>query len=150
MATATPVQVHPIEAWDLLDALSRGNDAVLGTPFSRWRDADRALDLVMGRARLPDDEIEMWEWVRSPLPPKDEHRDFEALRSIGYAEALHVIDGDWEPQEAVERTKTATHRLIRMQVTWFSDDDARIEWVDGADALAAVAAGEAAAGTPVP
>lgn len=77
-------------------------------------------------------------------------RDFEALRSIGYAEALHVIDGDWETQEAVERTKTATHRLIRMQGTWFRDDDSRIEWIDGSDALAAAAAVEAAAGTPVP
>lgn len=77
-------------------------------------------------------------------------RDFEALRSIGYAEALHVIDGDWQTLEAVERTKTATHRLIRVQGTWFRDDDARIEWVDGSDALAAVAAVEAAAGTPVP
>ena len=35
LATATPVQVRPVEAWDLLDALSRGSDAVLGGPGAR-------------------------------------------------------------------------------------------------------------------
>lgn len=37
LATATPVQLHPIEAWDLLDALGRGSDAVLGGYGSQWR-----------------------------------------------------------------------------------------------------------------
>ena len=37
LATATPVQLHPVEAWDLLEALARGSDAVLGSPGSRWR-----------------------------------------------------------------------------------------------------------------
>src|SRR5262249_55819117 len=27
LATATPVQIHPIEAWDLLDMLSRGDES---------------------------------------------------------------------------------------------------------------------------
>ena len=30
LATATPVQLHPVEAWDLLHILSHGNDGVLG------------------------------------------------------------------------------------------------------------------------
>jgi len=30
LATATPVQLHPVEAWDLLHILSQGNDGVLG------------------------------------------------------------------------------------------------------------------------
>lgn len=34
LATATPVQLYPIEAYDLLDVLSRGNDHVLGNDFS--------------------------------------------------------------------------------------------------------------------
>ena len=30
LATATPVQLHPVEAWDLLHTLTHGNDGVLG------------------------------------------------------------------------------------------------------------------------
>ena len=52
LATATPVQLHPIEAYDLLDALARGSDAVL-------------------EAR--------WEWWRNPLPPRAEGKDFQIL-----------------------------------------------------------------------
>ena len=37
MATATPIQMHPIEAWDLLRVLSEGNDHVLGSTSSYWR-----------------------------------------------------------------------------------------------------------------
>ena len=38
LATATPVQLHPVEAWDLLHVLSQGNDGVLGgwTQTSPW------------------------------------------------------------------------------------------------------------------
>ena len=30
LATATPVQLHPVESWDLLHVLSHGNEGVLG------------------------------------------------------------------------------------------------------------------------
>jgi len=80
LATATPVQLYPIEAWDLLHALGAGSEAVLGNMFSRWRDAPRGIDLVMGDAPPIEDEAEMWEWVRNPMPPSSEHRDFEILR----------------------------------------------------------------------
>ena len=75
--------------------------------------------------------------------------DFEALRSIGYAEALHVLDGSWTPDEALERTQTATHRLIRMQGTWFRDNDERISWIDARDRHAVLEAIERAATQPL-
>ena len=80
LATATPVQLRPVEAWDLLDVLSRGDESVLGNIYSRWRNAAAALDLVMGQAKLPTSETEQWEWTRNPLPPETEHLDFEILR----------------------------------------------------------------------
>ena len=76
-------------------------------------------------------------------------RGYPALDSIGYREALGVLDGECDTPEAVRRTKIATHRLIRMQATWFRDDDPRIEWVDGANLAAAVDAIERAARRPV-
>lgn len=77
-------------------------------------------------------------------------RAFEALTSIGYAEALRVLDGEFTEAEAIEHTKIATHRLIRMQATWFREDDERITWVDASDPEAVVRAVEAAARAPVP
>ena len=44
LATATPVQLHPIEAWDMLDVLSRGSDRVLGKyEWSNWRRASEVI-----------------------------------------------------------------------------------------------------------
>ncbi len=80
LATATPAQLHPVEAHDLLDALARGSDAVLGGPGSRWRDARPALDLVLGRTPPPSAFDERWDWLRNPFPPRSEGRDFEILR----------------------------------------------------------------------
>lgn len=70
--------------------------------------------------------------------------DFEALSSIGYAEALGVLHGKWDEREAIERTQAATHRLIRRQAAWFRPADPRIAWHDGADLDGVVAAVEAA------
>lgn len=77
-------------------------------------------------------------------------RGFPAFSSIGYREALGVIDGRLSEAEAVHQTQIATHRLIRMQAAWFRLDDPRIEWVPGDDIEAAVAAVERAARAPVP
>ena len=74
---------------------------------------------------------------------------FDALESIGYAEALHVLDGSWTQDEAIARTQTATHRLVRMQDTWFRADDDRIGWFDGRNHRAVQEAIEGAAIPPV-
>lgn len=95
LATVPPVQLRLVEAWDLLDVLSRGDDSVLSNPYSRWRSAPDALALVMGSADLPVDEGERWEWVRNPLPPKTEHRDFEILRRrLNILDDQTIIPGD--------------------------------------------------------
>ena len=76
-------------------------------------------------------------------------RGYPALDSIGYREALAVLDGECDNAEAIRRTRIATHRLIRMQAAWFGAGDPRIEWVDGANLSAAVDAIEMAAPRPV-
>ena len=53
------------------------------------------------------------------------------------------MSGEWDLPTAIERTKIATHRLIRMQATWFRRDDPRIRWVPGGDLDAVAAAVEA-------
>lgn len=97
LATATPVQMYPIECWDLLYILSQKNDSVLGNNFSKWRtDPKRALDLIMDKERLdssPRGLLEQWEWLRNPLPPAIEDTvAFGTLRrNLGMAEDEFVI-----------------------------------------------------------
>ena len=94
LATATPVQLHPIEAWDLLKILAIGNDMVLGTEWSEWHKADRAIPVVMGEKEIPEELGEAWRWVRNPMPPAAESRDFKLLRrKLGLKDSDFVADG---------------------------------------------------------
>ncbi len=109
LATATPIQLHPIEAWDLLDILARGNEVVLGNQYSLWRDATRAINLITERVRLPQSLDEMWEWLRNPLPPKAEGRDFAILRrSLGVPDEQPAVPGD-----ALARLRRSDESRIR-------------------------------------
>lgn len=94
LATATPVQMNPVEAWDLLLVLAGKEKHVLGNTFSKWRDPAWALDLVTGKKPFPGDLEDIWEWVRNPLPPKAEDNDFLNLRrSLGLDDTRAVADG---------------------------------------------------------
>lgn len=96
LATATPVQLRPVEAWDLLDVLSRGDNSVLGDDFSRWRRPQQALALVMQRDPLPAAENERWEWTRNPMPPRSEGMDFEILRRhLDVYDGISIVPGGY-------------------------------------------------------
>lgn len=109
LATATPVQLHPIEAWDLLDALSRGSETVLGGYGSLWRKPKAALDLLLGRVALPTDDLEMWHWMRNPLPPNSEEPVYSTLRRT-----LNLTEADaLAPGGSFEKLRTLDRVLIR-------------------------------------
>ncbi len=95
LATATPVQMYPIEAWDLLYILSQKDDSVLGSQYSKWRkERKRTLDLVTGKDTPVMTEAglnEQEEWMRDPLPPKRESlQDFGRIRDF-----LNMKDEDF-------------------------------------------------------
>ena len=103
LATATPVQLYPIECWDLLNILSQKNDSVLGNRFSKWRtNPKKALDLVMGKEKLEKVGVESWEWLKNPFPPaKEDEATFGRIRRrlgmddetfVTPAEALMILD----------------------------------------------------------
>jgi len=70
LATATPVQLYPIEAWDLLYILSQANNSVLGSNLSLWRrKPGQAIKLIMGEEKLDRFNLEVIEWIRNPFPP---------------------------------------------------------------------------------
>ena len=73
-ATATPVQLYPIEAWDLLYILAQGSDEVLGSYLSMWRKMPgKAIDYIMERDKMDRFDPEIIDWVRNPFPPAHEN-----------------------------------------------------------------------------
>ncbi len=110
LATATPVQLHPVESWDLLHVLSHGNDGVLGgwTQTSPWFRPSRCLDVATGFERVPsEDERDGWEYVRDPLPSR--HED-PALRRI--RDHLHAEDTRWQfKSETLEKLSPVIRRV---------------------------------------
>lgn len=94
LATATPVQLHPVEAWDLLHILSYGNESVLGgsTRTSPWFQASRCLEIATGDAAVPTTDVrEGWQYVRDPLPSKFEDPAFARIRR-----RLEASDTRWQ------------------------------------------------------
>ncbi len=71
LATATPVQINPIEAFDLINALSLPSFKVMGDMYSEWHKKPQLmLDMVCGKEPYPESEITMWDIIRNPLPTK--------------------------------------------------------------------------------
>lgn len=119
LATATPVQLYPVEAWDLLSVLGRragrqqDNDNVLGNPWSHWRQRpSEGISVVLGSHDLPSTDRDFWSWVRNPLPPANEHRDFETLRrALRMSPADAVADGDsWDRLSAPDQARVRRMR----------------------------------------
>ena len=112
LATATPVQMYPVEAWDLLNGMSSGLETVLGNMWSEWRKPEKCLPVVQGREDLPEDDRDLWDWIRNPLPPatvRMEDRDFQELRrALKMKDKDLIASGDkWDalPPPAKDRVR---------------------------------------------
>jgi superfamily II DNA or RNA helicase len=71
LATATPVQVNTIEAFDLINALSLPTQKVMGDIYSEWHKKPQLmLDMVCGKTPIPESEITMWDIMRNPFPER--------------------------------------------------------------------------------
>ncbi|MBU0646722.1 DEAD/DEAH box helicase family protein, partial [Patescibacteria group bacterium] len=117
LATATPVQLNPIEAWDLLNALNERQNGVLGSLYSRWRNrAQEGIDLVLAQAKQSEETTELWEWMRDPLPPPEEGMDFQLLRR-----SLKIEPSEsWVSPEAFYRLpKPDQQRVKRLSKDFF-------------------------------
>ena len=94
LATATPVQLHPVEAWDLLHILSHGNDSVLGgwTQTSPWFRPSHCLEIATGEVPVPANDVRAgWQYISDPLPSRFED---PALRLI--RDNLGAKDTKWQ------------------------------------------------------
>ena len=112
LATATPVQIDPIEAFDLLRALSlpREADKVLGDRYSVWRRTPGlSIKYIQDEEPYPEAEAEMWEIVRNPLPPRSEDRNIETLR-----DQLDVGDTPVLPQNLYSMLSISQKDRVKM------------------------------------
>ena len=82
LATATPVQMHPMELWDLLNVLAVNNPQVLGTELARWHDATSSLmfDILAGTVAL-ESVYQKWEYWKDPLPREENDDVFRHIRN---------------------------------------------------------------------
>ncbi|MYB83941.1 MAG: tRNA (adenosine(37)-N6)-dimethylallyltransferase MiaA [Chloroflexi bacterium] len=62
--------------------------------------------------------------------------ELPSFSSVGYREVAAYVQGSATLGETAERIKSATHRLIRRQATWFKATDERIAWNADAGSLA--------------
>lgn len=114
LATATPIQLYPIELFDLLNILSQKNDSVLGNRYSKWRKRDSANDglkLITGEKRIEFFDLENWEWIRNPFPPSFENEITFGLirRNLQMSDDEFVINKTHN-----ELPKTTQNRLGRI------------------------------------
>ena len=93
LATATPVQLHPVEAWDLLRILSQGNEGVLGgwTHSSPWFKPSRCLKVATGELTVPADAAAGWWYASDPLPSRQESPEAATIRK-----RLNAPDSKWQ------------------------------------------------------
>ena len=80
LGTATPIQTEIGELWDLLEVLNNGANHVLGRDLSRWRQPADVLPIVTGEKNVRD-EVEAWQLIRNPLPPRHEAPVFDHVRT---------------------------------------------------------------------
>jgi ERCC4-related helicase len=120
LATATPVQINAIEAFDLLLALALPQDAdrILGDNYSVWRQTPGlSIKYIQGEEPYPHAEAEMWEIVRNPFPPRAENNNrVGTLRDqLDIADDVFVI-----PQNCYGELSKPQKNRVR---TLYNDDD---------------------------
>jgi tRNA dimethylallyltransferase len=135
-----------IRALEVIEMTGKPFGAGLGAENRPWREhimiglrvpRDELTERLDARARAMFDNGLVDE-VRGLIPIGLED-GVTASRSIGYSQALAVINGTATAEEAIDETAALTRRFARRQVSWFTRNPA-IHWFDApADPVAVVA-----------
>jgi len=103
LGTATPIQTNVNELWELLGILNSGAEFVLGDALSLWRNYDNATEMVTGRSKVHN-EPEVWDWLRNPLPPSNEHQVVQEIRdNLNIHERDYVCSHQFEDLDYLVR-----------------------------------------------
>ena len=110
------------------ESTSRGNgELIIGLTMDRpelYRRVDQRVDQMLAAGLLEE--------VKS-LAAKGYTLGQGPLASPGYRELGQYLAEELSLDEALQRTKYQTHRLVRRQYTWFKPNDARIHWLNSGD-----------------
>jgi tRNA dimethylallyltransferase len=116
---------RPFSEWRKKDA-PRYDTTIIGLRLERdalYRRIDQRVDRMMAAGLVAEVERLIADGCGCDLP---------SMSGIGYRQICEYLRGDCTLDDAVARIKTETHRLARMQHTWFRADDERIRWLDAA------------------
>lgn len=61
-----------------------------------------------------------------------EHKNLNALNTVGYKELFNYLDGEWPLDFAISEIKKNTRRFAKRQLTWFKRDNETL-WFDYAE-----------------
>jgi len=126
LATATPVQLHPMELWDLLFILSINNPQIMGNFNSLWRKSDcpEVFDIVAGRKEF-EYLYDKWQYWRNPLPARLDART-EVFDWIRHDLELSVTD-DTATNADLDRIDPA--RLVDLGFMTLREVNPFTQWV---------------------
>ena len=82
-----------------------------------YKQIDLRVDLMMEKGLLEE--------VKGLLP----YREYNALKTVGYAELFDFIDGNSTLEVAINKLKQNTRRFAKRQLTWFRRDE-EIRWFE--------------------
>lgn len=88
--------------------------------------------LLYGRVDTRVEKMIQSGWINETesLLDKGYSPNLPSMSGIGYRELVQYLEGDLSLEEAVQRTKYRTHRLVRNQCSWFRESDTRIHWLE--------------------
>lgn len=93
---------------------------------SLYRHIDERVDEMMARGFVEEVTCLLDQGLMIDLP---------SMQSAGYRQLAGYLQGDCTLEEAIQRTKYATHQLAKRQETWFRKQKG-IQWIEvGADAV---------------
>jgi ERCC4-related helicase len=122
LATATPVQVNTIEAYDLLEALARPVDKVMGDQYSLWRKKPQyMLDMICGKVPEPNNEVQMWDIMRDPFPGRSAGTEPDVLKINSLRDSLDISDDQYvlKPELFTNSRLSIRHKIESL---YTSDD----------------------------
>jgi len=88
-----------------------------------YRRIDERVDGILASGLVEEVRLLLARGYAADLPP---------MTGIGYRQVVRYLQGEMSVPEVAAMMKTETHRVARMQNTWFRREDPRIRWLDAA------------------
>jgi superfamily II DNA/RNA helicase len=117
LGTATPIQTHPADLWDLLGILHQGPGRfVLGHDLAPWHRPDEVLDILSGRVEV-ESLTHAWELLRSPLPRMESSSEPRARRLFSaIRQDLGLQNGAWQTNRSLADLTEETREILEEEL----------------------------------